>query len=108
MSEITNNHFREAVMDLLEERGRSQRDLSFAVGVDPAHICRLLRRGSKVRATPELLARIAHALDVPPEYFPEYREWRVVEAVRTDPSLRERLYAGIVGRSQSRELSGLV
>jgi transcriptional regulator with XRE-family HTH domain len=108
MTEFTNDHFRDAVADLMEHRGWSQRDLSAAVGVDPAHVSRLLRWGSRLRVTPRLLARVARALDVRPEYFPEYREWRVVEAVRTDPSLRERLYAGVVlAPSGSRELPGL-
>jgi transcriptional regulator with XRE-family HTH domain len=108
MPEFTNDLFRDAVAELMEGRGWSQRDLSAAVGVDPAHISRLLRRGSQLRVTPRLLARVAGALDVRPEYFSEYREWRVVEAVRTDPTLRERLYAGVVlASSGSLELSGL-
>jgi transcriptional regulator with XRE-family HTH domain len=107
MPESTNEHFRDAVVELMEERGWSQRELSAEVGVDPAHICRLLRRGSSRRATPEMLVRVARAFGVRPEYFSEYREWQVLEAVRTDPSLRERLYAGIVGRSHSREMSGV-
>jgi plasmid maintenance system antidote protein VapI len=66
--------------------------------VDPAHISRLLKRGSGLRATPELLARVARALDVDPEFFAEYREWCVLEAVRRNPSLRERLYSLVVAR----------
>jgi transcriptional regulator with XRE-family HTH domain len=107
MPEFTNEHFRDAVAELMEERGWSQRELAAAVGVDPAHICRLLRRGSSRRATPDMLARVARAFDVRPEHFSEYREWQVLEAVRTDPSLRERLYAGIVGRPHSHRVSGL-
>jgi transcriptional regulator with XRE-family HTH domain len=106
MPEFTNERFRDAVAELMYDRGWTQRELSAAVGVDPAHVCRLLRRGSSRRATPELVVRVADAFGVAPEYFPEYREWRVLEAVRTDPSLRERLYAGIAGRPHSREMSG--
>jgi transcriptional regulator with XRE-family HTH domain len=107
MSEFTNERFRDAVAELMYERGWTQRELSAAVGVDPAHVCRLLRRGSSRRATPELLVRVADAFDVAPEYFPEYREWRVLEAVRTDPSLRERLYARITGLPQSHGISSV-
>jgi transcriptional regulator with XRE-family HTH domain len=88
--------FGDAVGELLIERGWSQRDLADAVGVDPAHVCRLLKRGARRRATPELLARVASALKVEPEFFAEYREWCVLEAVRRNPSLRERLFAGVV------------
>jgi transcriptional regulator with XRE-family HTH domain len=89
---VNEQAFRDAVADLLEERGWSQRDLSAIVGVDPAHICRLLKRGSRLRATPELIARVARAFEVDPEFFVEYREWCVVEAMRRNPTLRERLY----------------
>jgi transcriptional regulator with XRE-family HTH domain len=88
--------FGDAVGELLFERGWSQRDLADAVGVDPAHVCRLLKRGARRRATPDLLARVACALEIEPEFFAEYREWCVLEAVRRSPSLRERLFAGVV------------
>ena len=101
MSEQT---FRDAVEELLLERGWSQRELAATVGVDPAHISRLLKRGSRLRATPQLMARIACAFGVEPEYFAEYREWCVLEAVRRNPSLRERLFAGVV--ASARQVSG--
>jgi transcriptional regulator with XRE-family HTH domain len=85
--------FRDVVAELIAERGWSQRELAAAVGVDPAHVSRLLKRGTRLRATPQLLARVAHALEVEPDCFVEYREWCVLEAVRRNPSLRERLFA---------------
>jgi transcriptional regulator with XRE-family HTH domain len=88
----TNQAFREAVGELMNERGWSQRDLSAAVGVDPAHISRLLQRGSRLRATPQLMTRVARAFGVDPEFFVEYREWCVLEEVRRNPTLRERLF----------------
>jgi transcriptional regulator with XRE-family HTH domain len=98
MPAVSNQPFHEAVGDLMYERGWSQRDLSAAVGVDPAHISRLLKRGSRLRATPELLARVARAFDLQPEFFAEYREWCVLEALRRNPTLRERLYTRLVAR----------
>jgi transcriptional regulator with XRE-family HTH domain len=97
---LSEEPFRDAVAGLLLERGWTQRELAAAVGVDPAHVSRLLRRGSRVRATPQLLARVARALDVEPQFFVEYREWCVLEAVRRNPSLRERLFARMVARAQ--------
>jgi plasmid maintenance system antidote protein VapI len=88
--------FRDAIADLLCERDWSQRELADAVGVDPAHISRLLKRGSSARATPQLLARVARAFGLAPEFFVEYREWCVLEAVRSNPSLREQIYARVV------------
>jgi transcriptional regulator with XRE-family HTH domain len=92
--------FRDAVAELMLERGWSQRELATAVGVDPAHVSRLLKRGTRLRATPQLLARVARALEVEPEFFVEYREWCVLEAVRRNPSLRERLFARVVAPAQ--------
>jgi plasmid maintenance system antidote protein VapI len=92
LSAQTNQAFRDAVGELMDERGWCQRDLSAAVGVDPAHISRLLKSGSRLRATPQLMMRVARAFEVDPEYFVEYREWCVLEAVRRNPSLRERLF----------------
>jgi transcriptional regulator with XRE-family HTH domain len=78
--------------DLLRERGWSQRRLAAAVGVDPAHISRTLARSAGRGPSAALAARVAVALDLPQDYFPEYREEQVIAAVRRDPQLRERLY----------------
>lgn len=97
---VTEAAFREAVGELMLERGWSQRELAAAVGVDPAHVSRLLKRGSCLRATPQLIVRVARAFDLEPEFFVEYREWCVLEAVRRNPSLRERLFARVVAPTQ--------
>jgi transcriptional regulator with XRE-family HTH domain len=83
--------FGAVVQDLLAERGWSQRDLARAVAVDPAHVSRLLGR-TRRGASPELMRRVAEVLGVSPERFAEYREWLVIEAIRADGALRERLY----------------
>jgi hypothetical protein len=41
----------------------------------------------------ELARRIALALDLPEDYFPEYREAFVIERIKTNPELRDELYA---------------
>jgi transcriptional regulator with XRE-family HTH domain len=92
LSAQTHQAFGEAVGELMDSRGWCQRDVSAAVGVDPAHVSRLLKRGSRLRPTPQLMTRVADAFEVDPEYFVEYREWCVLEAVRRNPSLRERLF----------------
>ncbi len=40
----------------------------------------------------ELARRVAVALGLPEDYFPEFREAFVLERVRSDPRLREQLY----------------
>ena len=68
------------------------RAISRAAEVDHAHLSRVLKgdRGRKV--SPDLAGRIAVALDLPRDFFPEYREGAVVEAIADDPTLRDRIY----------------
>jgi transcriptional regulator with XRE-family HTH domain len=88
--------FGRSVRDLLDERGWSQRHLADAAGVDPAYLSRALRRGRQEPVAAELAARVALALGLPDDYFPECRERQVIEAVRSDPALRDRLYRRVV------------
>jgi hypothetical protein len=61
------------------------------VSVDPGHISRLL--GNTVAGVSrDLLLRVANAFDVAPEFFLEYRQWRISDALRSDPALCDRLY----------------
>jgi transcriptional regulator with XRE-family HTH domain len=98
--------FERSVRDLLEERGWSQRALAHAAGVDPAYISRALRRGRREAVSSELAARVARALDLPDDYFPECRERQVIEAVRNDPALRDRLYRRLARARPALEDSG--
>jgi transcriptional regulator with XRE-family HTH domain len=90
------DQFGRSVRDLLEERGWSQRELARAAGVDPAYISRALHRARREPVAPELAARVAVALGLPEDYFPECRERQVIEAVRSDPALRDRLHRRLV------------
>jgi transcriptional regulator with XRE-family HTH domain len=83
--------FADAVNDLLAEREWSRRNLARAVDVDPGHVSRLLGRWRRP-PSPALMQRVADVLGVEPDIFIEYREWLVIEAVRSDAALREQLY----------------
>ncbi len=48
-------------------------------------------------AGPELARRVAIALGLPPDYFPEYRTGFVLERLRTDAVLCDELYAKLTG-----------
>ncbi|HEX8105751.1 MAG TPA: helix-turn-helix transcriptional regulator [Solirubrobacteraceae bacterium] len=89
----TDQAFAVEVPRLLEEHGMSLRQLAGAVDVQPSHLSRLLR-GADYRKTPssDLMGKVAMAFGLPTDYFAEYREAAVVEAVRRDPELRERIY----------------
>ena len=90
--------FGEAVGDLLLDRGLTQRELAQAAYVDPAHISRLLRR-ERPTVSPDLLTRVADALGVPPDHFLEFQEWQLIELIRSDPALCERLHRRLVRRA---------
>ena len=84
--------FVKEVPRFLAERGMSLRALATAAGVDPGHLSRVLRRAAYKTPSAELTARVAKALDLPQDYFPEFREAVVVRRVQQDEALREQLY----------------
>jgi len=77
---------------LLAERDLSLRGLAERVGVTHSHLSRATRGANGKTVGGDLAGRIAIALGLPADYFPEYREAAVVEQVQNDPSLRDRLY----------------
>lgn len=70
----------------------SLRKVAQRAGVDPAHLSRALRGKGEKHVSGELAGRLAAALELPVDYFPEYREDAVMRAVRADGQLRDRLY----------------
>ena len=89
----TERPFNEELPALLAERGLSLRALAREADVSQPHLSRLLR-GVGYRSTPsaDLARRVAIALDLPPDYFREYREGIVVVEVRKNVCLREEIY----------------
>jgi transcriptional regulator with XRE-family HTH domain len=75
----------------MDERGLSLRGLAGRAGVDPSHLSRVLRAKGKVPSA-DLAAAVAVALGLDRDYFVEYREQRVIAAIRSDPRLRESVY----------------
>ena len=70
----------------------SLRALARIVGVTDGHLSRILRRVDYKTPSADLTRRVAVALELPPDYFPEFREGFVVERVRSDPALRDKMY----------------
>jgi len=77
---------------LLEKRGLSIRAMAREANVDAAHLSRVLRGARGKTASPELARRVANALGLADDYFPEWREAFVVERLREDPRLRDQIY----------------
>jgi transcriptional regulator with XRE-family HTH domain len=95
--------FREALPQLLVERGLSLRELSRRIGIDATYLSRI-RRGQK-RVPVDLPKQVAVVLGLPEDYFPETREALISDAIRRDPELREAIYRRIF-RQRRRASSG--
>lgn len=89
---MTERSFVVEVPDLLRDRGWSIRELARRAGVTDAHLSRVLRRASYKTPSGDLARRVATALGLPDDYFPEFREAFVLEAVKADARLRDELY----------------
>jgi transcriptional regulator with XRE-family HTH domain len=100
-SRITNERFSDQVPRLLHERGLSIRALARAAGVTDAHLSRVLRRVNYKTASTDLARRVALALDLPVDYFPEFREGVVIDRVKHDPKLRDRLYKQFASKTET-------
>ncbi len=83
---------------ILSEKGASLRALAARVGVSPSHLSRVLRPSERQRLKPDLVERITNELGLEPGYFAEQRAAVVIDAVNSDPKLRDRLYDQIAGR----------
>lgn len=49
---------------------------------------------------PEAIEAMSKVLDVPPDYFLEYREWRICQALRDHPELVELTYDLVMTESK--------
>lgn len=87
---MTQRPLREELPGLLREQGVSIRELARRVGVSDAHLSRVLA-GRKTTSA-DIARRISDALGLKRGYFPEDREGAVLDAVKADPELRDRLY----------------
>lgn len=87
--------FAQALPGLLAERGMSLRSLAVAIGVSPSHLSRGVRGAAEKSLRSELVSAAADALGLPPEHFPEVREAAVIDAVRRDAELRDRVFRGL-------------
>ena len=91
----TNEPFVEELPRLLHDRELSLRELARRARVDPSHLSRVLRGANYKSPSADLARKVSIALNLPPDYFPEFRESIVLQRIRADSALRERLYAGL-------------
>ena len=98
MPQRTTRPFVVEVPRLLEQRGMSLRALARASGVTDAHLSRVLREVNYKSPSGDLARRVAIALGLPGDYFPEFREAYVIDQIKRKPRLRDDLYRRLGGR----------
>ena len=87
----------EQLPELLKDRGLSTTALASMIGVNQSHLWRVIRRADKKTVSGELAERIAVALGLPADWFPETRQARLVQRLRADAQLCDRLYDELFG-----------
>lgn len=80
---------------LLDERQISLRALATRLELDHSFLSRAVRGADGKVLTLELVHRIAAELSIPPDYFVEVREALVIEKIRSDGALRDRLHSDL-------------
>lgn len=96
MADQTDTPFTEELPRLLHDRGMSLRALAATIGISDSHLSRVLRRVDYKTPSPDLMRKVARALGLQPDYFLEFREAYVIERIRSDPKLRNDLYARLI------------
>jgi len=74
----------------------SRRELARRIGLNPAYLSFVLQ--GRRAASRRLLEGVASVLELPADYFREYRELVVIETIKRDPDLLERAYAFVQQR----------
>ena len=92
----------EELPDLLAERGLTLRGLAREIGVQQSYLSRIQGASdssARRRPSQRVLEEIARILQVEPDYFAEYRETIVLQAIAKDPKLRDRVYDSLRRKS---------
>ena len=82
--------YREELRALLKERGMSHRQFAAAIELPQSYLSLVLN--GKRSPSQKLLERSARVLELPDDYFPEYREHVAIDAIKRDGRLRDRIY----------------
>jgi len=86
----TNRSVAQELPELAAAHGMSIRAVARSARVNQSHLSRIL--SGEIPASGQLAARLAEIYDLPADYFPEYRSWRLMESLQADSELRDRLY----------------
>lgn len=87
----------QTVQSLVVQRGVTLDELGEDAELAPGHLRRIIERNAVVSSV-ELIERLARAIDVPPEYFLEYRAALLREWLREDPQRLDAVFSRLCGQ----------
>lgn len=85
----------DALRERMRERRMSQRALAARAHVDRGHLSRAFRGVNGKDFSPQLAARLAQVLGLSADSSPALREYEVIQRIKLDPELRDRVYQQI-------------
>ena len=77
---------------MLSERGITVGGLARDVGVTQPHLWRVLHRQNYKTASADLAGKVAVALGLPRDYWPEYRSGMAIERIKADGGFRDAVF----------------
>lgn len=91
----TSRSLADELSGLLTQRGWSLRELARRIGIDPTFLSRALRGVRSKSISGPLAGRIAEALELPIDYFPEFRRDYIVQRLDADKKVLDEVYEWI-------------
>ena len=86
----TQTSIRRALPKLLAAQGLSQREFAARIGFPQSYLSRTL--SAERSPSKRFLEAAARGLGLPKDYFPEYRQHVVIDALKRRPALRDKIY----------------
>ena len=86
----SNKHFRVALKDIINKKSVVQRKLAAKTNFCFSYFCVLKKR--QKHPPIETIEKIAKGLEIPPEYFMEYRIDKIVKLLTNRPELAEKVF----------------
>jgi transcriptional regulator with XRE-family HTH domain len=86
----SNKSFPEALKDIMEKKDAVHRKLAAKTNFSFSYFCVLKKR--KKHPPMDTIRRIAEGLEIPPEYFLEYRINKLNKLLKDDPSITDGVF----------------
>lgn len=87
----SNDHFGTTIERLMADTGTTYRGLADRADLSAGYLNHIVH-GNRPVPSNDVIARIAHALEVEPEHFREYRIRVITDKLEAMPELIDRLY----------------